>query len=50
MLLAGPLFLVFAYIVVFWAARGIKAIRFLQAYKVKDALVPASGRPRAPAQ
>jgi hypothetical protein len=36
-LLAGPLFLVFAYIALFWAARGIKAIRFLQSYKVKIA-------------
>jgi hypothetical protein len=35
LLMAGPLFLVFAYIAAFWAARGIKAIRFLQSYKVK---------------
>ena len=35
LLLAGPLFLVVAYLVAFWAARGIKAIRFLQSYKVK---------------
>jgi hypothetical protein len=36
LMLAGPLFLVFAYIVVFWAARGVKAIKFLQSYKVTD--------------
>jgi hypothetical protein len=35
LLLAGPAFLVVAYLVSFWAARGIKAIRFLQSYKVK---------------
>jgi hypothetical protein len=42
LLLAGPLFLVFAYIVVFWAARGVKAIRFLQAYRVKPKANPGS--------
>jgi hypothetical protein len=35
LLLAGPAFLVVGFGVVFWAVRGIKAIRFLQAYKVK---------------
>jgi hypothetical protein len=34
-MLAGPLFLVFGYLVVFWAARGVKGIIFLQRYKVK---------------
>lgn len=43
LLLAGPLFLVVAYIVLFWAARGLKAIRFLQSYKVKvPAVAPVS--------
>jgi hypothetical protein len=35
LLLAGPALLVFAFIIAFWAARGLKAIRFLQSYKVK---------------
>ncbi|MDX2090282.1 MAG: hypothetical protein SFX73_20650 [Kofleriaceae bacterium] len=34
-LLAGPLFLVVAYGILFWAVRGLKAIAFLQKYKVK---------------
>ena len=33
-MLAGPLFLVFGYLIIFWAARGLKAIVFLQRYKV----------------
>jgi hypothetical protein len=33
-MLAGPLFLVIGYLIVFWAARGVKAIVFLQRYKV----------------
>jgi hypothetical protein len=33
-MLAGPLFLVVGYLVIFWAARGLKAIVFLQRYKV----------------
>jgi hypothetical protein len=32
---AGPLFVVVGYALLFWAARGIKAIRFLFSYKVK---------------
>ena len=33
LLLCGPLFLVFGYLALFWAARGGKAIRFLVRYK-----------------
>ena len=33
LLLAGPLFLVFGYLALFWAARGFKAISFLFRYK-----------------
>nr|MDQ3370687.1 hypothetical protein [Myxococcota bacterium] len=35
LLLAGPLFLVVAFALMFWAVRGFKAIKFLQGYKVK---------------
>jgi len=42
LMLAGPLMLVVAYIALFWAARGVKAIRFLQAYKVKPKAPRAS--------
>jgi len=35
LMIAGPLFLVVGYALLFWGARGIKAIRFLQSYKVK---------------
>jgi hypothetical protein len=35
LLLAGPGFLVVAFLVLFWAVRGIKAIAFLQGYKLK---------------
>jgi hypothetical protein len=45
-LLAGPLFLVVAYALMFWGARGIKAIGFLFSYKVK----PKALRASAPAQ
>lgn len=34
LMLAGPLFLVVGYIALFWAARGIAAIKFLFRYKV----------------
>jgi hypothetical protein len=34
-LLMGPLVLVVAFIVLFWALRGVKAIKFLATYKVK---------------
>jgi len=32
-MLAGPLFLVFGFLIFFWAARGFKAIAFLFKYK-----------------
>jgi hypothetical protein len=35
LMLAGPLVLIVAFAVLFWAARGFKAIKFLQSYKVK---------------
>ena len=34
-MLAGPIFLVVGFVVLFWAARGGKAIKFLATYKVK---------------
>jgi hypothetical protein len=34
-LLAGPLILVVGFIVLFWAAQGVRAIKFLFRYKVK---------------
>ncbi len=37
-LMAGPMFLVVGFIVLFWAARGMKAMAFLFRYKV---IVPA---------
>ena len=42
LLLAGPIFLVAGYLVMFWAFRGIKAIRFLFSYKVKPKAPKAS--------
>jgi len=44
LMLAGPAFLVVAYIALFWAARGVAAIKFLAGYKVtqKARRVPAS--------
>ena len=48
-MLMGPIALVVGFAVLFWAARGIKAIRFLQSYQVKPKL-PKAGtelpRPR----
>jgi hypothetical protein len=35
LLLAGPAFLVVAFAVLFWAARGIRAIKLLATYRVK---------------
>jgi hypothetical protein len=34
LMLAGPIFLVFGYAALFWAARGVKAIKFLFGYKI----------------
>jgi len=36
LMLAGPAALVIAYVALFWAARGVAAIRFLFGYKVKQ--------------
>jgi hypothetical protein len=46
-MLAGPLFLVAAYALMFWGARGFKAIGFLFAYKVKP---KAPAAPTVPAE
>nr|MBA3501657.1 hypothetical protein [Deltaproteobacteria bacterium] len=35
LMIAGPLVLIVAFAVMFWAVRGFKAIKFLQSYKVK---------------
>jgi hypothetical protein len=39
-MLMGPLILVAAFLVAFWAVRGLKAIKFLATYKVKVKLPP----------
>ena len=55
LMLSGPLLLVLGFVVVFWAARGVKALKFLATYKVKDVLVehragqPVQLRPAAAA-
>ena len=41
-MLAGPIALVVGYVVLFWAVRGVKAIKFLQSYKVKPTLPKAA--------
>ena len=43
LLLSGPAILVFGFIVVFWAARGLAAIRFILRYRPQDA--QAAGMP-----
>ena len=45
-MLAGPFFLVAAFALLFWAARGFKAIGFLFSYKVK----PKATQPAVPSQ
>jgi hypothetical protein len=45
LMLAGPLFLVVGFALLFWAVRGFKAIRFLQAYKVKQTPPPTASAP-----
>ncbi len=40
LMLAGPAFLVGGFVVMFWAARGLKAIKFLQSYKVVQKTPP----------
>lgn len=47
-MLTGPLFLVIAYMALFWAARGVKAIKFLATYKVKPTLPKAPAAPAEP--
>ena len=42
MLLAGPAFLVVGFLLLFWAVRGIKALKFLATYKVKAKASKAS--------
>jgi hypothetical protein len=41
LMLAGPAFLVVGFLLMFWAARGFKAIGFLFKYKVKPKAPPA---------
>lgn len=38
LLVIGPMILVFGFLLFFWAARGVKAIKFLFTYKVKPAV------------
>jgi hypothetical protein len=40
LMLVGPLLMVAAFLVVFWAVRGLKAIKFLATYKVKPKVPP----------
>ncbi len=47
-LLMGPLVLVVAFIILFWAVRGIKAIKFLATYKVKVAVPPSVSSAESP--
>jgi hypothetical protein len=42
LMLAGPAFLVVGFLAMFWAARGVKAIKFLIGYKVKPQQVVLS--------
>jgi Na+/proline symporter len=44
-LLSGPAILVFGFIVVFWAARGLAAVKFVMKYKPQDVgATPAPNR------
>ena len=47
LLLGGPLALVFLYLLLFWAARGVKAITFMFTYKPKKVLEQQADLPRA---
>jgi hypothetical protein len=47
LMLIGPFTLVVAFLLVFWAARGFKAIGFLFRYKVKQPADAAAGSPPA---
>lgn len=42
-LLSGPAILVFGFVVVYWAARGLKAVSFLMKYRPQDAAAAAPG-------
>ena len=42
LMIAGPLVLIVAFAILFWAVRGFKAIKFLQSYKVKPKAPKAS--------
>lgn len=50
LMIAGPAFLVLGFVVAFWAARGVKAIKFLATYKVKPPAPIAPSAPSAPAE
>lgn len=43
LMLAGPLVLIVAFAILFWAVRGFKAIKFLQSYKVKPKAKKGTG-------
>ncbi|MBL0215119.1 MAG: hypothetical protein IPQ07_14685 [Myxococcales bacterium] len=47
MLMAGPGFLVVGFVVLFWAVRGMKALKFLATYKVKPKAPKAAKAPEA---
>jgi hypothetical protein len=42
LMIAGPLVLIVAFAILFWAVRGFKAIKFLQSYQVKPKAPRAS--------
>ena len=48
LMLAGPLVLIVAFSIMFWAVRGFKAIKFLQAYQVKPKQPKAAAVPAQP--
>jgi len=43
LMVVGPMLLVFGFVLVFWAARGVKAVKFLATYKVKAVVAPPAG-------
>ncbi|MFO0634697.1 MAG: hypothetical protein U0168_17780 [Nannocystaceae bacterium] len=49
-MVSGPAILVFGFILVFWAARGLAAVRFIMKYRPQDAGVaqPQAANPAAP--
>ena len=48
LLIAGPLFLVIGFILMFWAARGMKALTFMLKYQVKPKPPKAPKAPKGP--